>query len=104
MKPDDDMEREHLRRLAELWDDVIEQRLPEEEAIKRLATLKAEQEELKKRQGKPKARKTRMLVSLKHPMKFTCTCPACTKLYTITMQDRKFLKSIGISWSDGDKA
>lgn len=34
-----------------------------------------------------------------HPLDFDCQCKECTKKTTITMWDRNFLYSIGVSWS-----
>lgn len=33
-----------------------------------------------------------------HPLDFSCQCRACVRMHTITMDDRKFLDSIGITW------
>lgn len=34
----------------------------------------------------------------RHTLSFGCQCRNCTKLYTITMGDAAFLRSIGITW------
>ena len=33
-----------------------------------------------------------------HPLDFSCQCKACVRQHTITMDDRDFLRSIGIVW------
>ena len=33
-----------------------------------------------------------------HALSFSCQCKACVRLHTITMQDRDFLKEMGVSW------
>lgn len=33
-----------------------------------------------------------------HPLDFKCQCKRCVRLHTLTMQDRDFLRSIGITW------
>lgn len=33
-----------------------------------------------------------------HSLNFKCQCKRCVRLHTLTMQDREFLRSIGIAW------
>ena len=33
-----------------------------------------------------------------HPLDFSCQCKFCVRMHTITMDDAKFLRSIGIAW------
>lgn len=34
----------------------------------------------------------------RHDLDFKCQCPACTRKCTITMDDAKFLRTMGIMW------
>ena len=38
-----------------------------------------------------------------HTLDFKCSCTRCTRLKTITMQDRDFLREMGIAWKRDDE-
>lgn len=101
---------EHLRNVAKLWDEVVGGRVSEEEAKQRLATLKWEQERLSGLKAdwkkSPNPRQVRTPLAPKpviHEMDLFCSCKRCSRLHTITMQDAKLLKEMGIKWESNRK-
>lgn len=104
---------EYLERLNNLWDEVLEQSVSDDEIRQRMDALKWEQqrlEMLKKQTAKapsPWAVAPNPFVVAEtgsHKMNFKCQCKRCVRLHTITMQDAKFLKSLGIVWSNKNES
>jgi hypothetical protein len=98
---------EYMHNLAQLHKDISEQRISHEKAVRRLTELKLEHKKLEESgifplsmqvpvDEAPTRKKTNPKIS--HALNFSCACRRCTRLSTITMQDRTLLKSMGIVW------
>lgn len=112
---------EHMRKLSQLYRDVSDQLITQEEAARRLSVLKAEQQKLQESgifplnmkvaaTGQPPAsqgdddmmrrftRRARRTYHTEHELDFKCQCKSCVRKHTITMADRDLLREMKISW------
>ena len=110
---------DYMRNLSQLVTDVADQKISNEEAVKRLSVLKAEHYRLEKsglfplnmkvpfEKEKDMPQKVNKVYSPKsysapssdHELDFKCQCKSCVSKHTITMNDQMFLKSLRILWN-----
>lgn len=83
--------REHIRKLGHLANAVGAYRISPDELEERLAMLRWEQEKFMRFREQTRKR---------HKLDFKCQCSRCTRMYTITHDDKKFLKDLGIRWGN----
>lgn len=104
---------EHMRKLSQLYRDVSDQKISQEEAARRLSVLKVEHQQLQEsgifplnmqptegddmmRRFTKRARKT---YHTEHELDFKCQCRSCVRKHTITMEDRDWLRELKIVWN-----
>lgn len=112
---------EHMRKLSQLYRDVSDQKISQEEAARRLSILKVEHQKLQdsgifplnmrvaaamqptEGQGDDMMRRftkrARRAYHTEHELDFKCQCKSCVRKHTITMEDRDWLRELKIVWN-----
>jgi hypothetical protein len=107
MKPNPEKWRAYVHSLKELHRDVSNGNISNDEAKAKLESLKKMETEMgvvmeptRIRKRKPRATRPQII----HALDFKCQCKRCVRLYTITLEDKNWLKEMGIIWNKTEEA